>query len=259
MTVAGEGREWVLVYHARKGRGKGVAGRTGRMWYAQPDMPTFIDESGDTGHKRNSKPYFRVGAVYLPSPAATDAFRAAVRRVRVDLGVRADYEFKYARTHHHPDRRAAFFDTALAHGLRFVVCCVDKTAGPWRSAFKADFYYATTMYLAATLRPVYRQAESADGRRLTEPVLVDDCEDPKYLEAVQYAFRGLPSGIEPGVSIVGRPRYGDSAGDEVLQLADMVCGAVGDRLEENGKWYDHIRAAGLGVDCGWGLGVSVLS
>lgn len=219
-------------------------------------MPTFIDGSGDTGRKRHSAPYFRLGAVYLPSAAAANAFRAGVTQLRADLGLRAGYEFKYHRTEHHPDRRAAFFDAALAHGFRFVVCCVDKTAGPWRAATKADLLYAATMYLAATLRPVYVAAEAVTGRALREPVLADDCEDPVFLDALRHAFRGLESVAEPGVPFVLRPDFGDSANDECLQLVDMVCGAVGDHIEGRGLWYGRIRSAGLGVDCGWGSGVS---
>lgn len=219
-------------------------------------MPTFLDESGDTGRKRHSKPYFRLGAAYLPSAAAANAFRAAVKQLRADLGLRADYEFRFAKTSRYDDRVGRFFDAALGHDFRFVVCSLDKTSAAWRTASKEDMHYATAMYLATTLRPVYRQAEAASGRRLAEPVWVDDCEDGKYLEIVRHAFRGLASGLDPGTPLVGRPEFGNSSADELLQLADMVCGAVGDHLDGRSGWYNHIRPAGLGVDCGWGSGVS---
>jgi hypothetical protein len=114
-------------------------------------MPTFIDESGDTGHARDSKPYFRVAAVWVPTAEAANKFREAVRTIRTSGNLRCDYEFKYFSTHHHPERREAFFRAAIECQFRFVVACVDKTSVRWRGASKDDYFYATTMYLAVTL------------------------------------------------------------------------------------------------------------
>jgi len=154
-------------------------------------MATFIDESGGVGLvSHGGWPYFRLAAVWVPTPVAADGFRTAVKTIRETQTLGLGYEFKYSETHSVPQRRAAFYAAALAHQFRFVVCCVDKI-GQWRSASNADLYDATTMYLATTLRPVYRQAEAAAGRRVPEPVVVDDNTDPKFLAAVDYAFRGL--------------------------------------------------------------------
>jgi hypothetical protein len=65
-------------------------------------MPTFIDESGDTGHSPTSLPYFRLAAVWIPSLAEANAFREAVRQLRQnrpDLHLEEDFEFKFAKTH----------------------------------------------------------------------------------------------------------------------------------------------------------------
>ena len=45
-------------------------------------MPTLIDESGDTGHSRDSLPYFRLATVWMPDLDAATAFREAIRAPR---------------------------------------------------------------------------------------------------------------------------------------------------------------------------------
>lgn len=217
-------------------------------------MPTFIDESGDTGLGRDSLAYFRLAAVWVPA-SEVGPLRQDIRSLRKELGVADGFEFKYFRSARHPERRARFLAAAAVRGFRFAVCSVDKTSGRWRAATKSDIHYATAAYLAGTMRPLYRLAELAAGRRLGEPVTVDNNADEGFLDIVSAAFRGLESGMATGVPIVGRPRFGDSARDELLQLADMTCGAVGDHLDGRSDWYDIIRNAGLGINCGRGLGV----
>jgi hypothetical protein len=155
-------------------------------------MPTFIDESGDTGTVvSGGKPYFRLAAVWVPTLDDAEAIREAVRKLRQELGLRADFEFKFFHTYHHPDRRHAFFQTALDHDFRFVVCSIDKTAVYWRSAPGPEQHWACATTLAAYLRDTYYEAERKLGPPLREPVVVDLNSDKDYLNAVKRAFHGL--------------------------------------------------------------------
>jgi Protein of unknown function (DUF3800) len=91
-------------------------------------MPTFIDESGDTGSTRNGgKPYFRLAAVWVPTHGTAEVFRRKIRELRRTLGLRQDYEFKFAKTHYHPEQRKAFLEVALSDEFRFAVSLIDKT------------------------------------------------------------------------------------------------------------------------------------
>lgn len=216
--------------------------------YGRGAMPTFIDESGGTGHI-DQKPYFRLAAVYVPTAAAVAGFQSDAARIRADHNLGAGYEFKFANTPKLPAVRRAFFAAARRVGFRFVVCCIDKNAPRWRTAPKTDFHYLTATYSAATLRPVYQAAEQAVGRRVAEPVVVDDNGDGKYLAAVRAAFRGMRSAFQ-GVPLTGPPKFGNSATDDLLQLADMTCGAVGARIDGDNEWYDLISGAGLGWEGG---------
>lgn len=53
-------------------------------------MPTYIDESGDTGRVANgSSPYFAIAAVWMPDEGEADRFRAEVRALRTKLGLKS--------------------------------------------------------------------------------------------------------------------------------------------------------------------------
>jgi hypothetical protein len=110
-------------------------------------MPTFIDESGDTGpFSEGGKPYFRLAAVWVPTLDHAESFREAVRQLRRDLGLRADYEFKFYKTHTRPEQRQAFLTAALAQPFRFTVCSIDKTADYWNSAGGPEQHWACATY-----------------------------------------------------------------------------------------------------------------
>ena len=206
-------------------------------------MPTFIDESGDTGRVAGaSSDCFRLAAVWVPSHDIADAMREGVARLRSDLGIRTDYEFKYSKTHAHPERRTNFFRTALRFEFRFAVVSIDKLRDLSARDSSSFIHWATATHLAATLRPVYVGCESP---RLNERVIVDDNRDGRFLSAVETAFRGLGAACVPKRKLVKDAKFGDSKKDSLLQLADMVCGAAGSYFDGDREWYDLIAERDL--------------
>jgi hypothetical protein len=215
-------------------------------------MPTFIDESGDTGHHADSASYFRLAAVWLPTQDAAEALRAAIQQLRRDLGLPPEYEFKFARSGTHPERRRGFFNVVLAHEFRFAVAAVNKVEGDWRAAGHRQIHWACAVSLAATLRGVYHaeeEARAAAGRNrpLGELVVVDDNQDREFLAVIREKFGELTSARHPRVPLVGKVKFRGSRPDELLQLADMVCGAVGTYLDGDETWYRLIASRDLGI------------
>ncbi len=216
-------------------------------------MPTFIDESGDTGHEPGSASHFRLAAVWVPTQDAAEAFRAAIQQLRRDLGLAAGYEFKFAKTGSHPERRRAFFRAAMCHPFRFAAASLDKREGDWRTADRRAIHWACAVSLAVTLRPTYRAEEEARAlaaghdRPLGELVVVDDNQDQEFLAVIKREFREMASGCRPGAPLVGKVKFRGSGPDELLQLADMVCGAVGAHLDGESTWYRLIVSRDLGI------------
>lgn len=211
-------------------------------------MPTFIDESGDTGHSQNSKPFFRLAALWMPTADEAEKLRKSIRLLRQAIGVSKDFEFKFSRTHNHPERRRAFFKVALTHQFRYCVCSIDKKKGSWQKASKKDQHWATATSVSVDMRSVYHKAEQeCRPKPLRDKIIVDDNGDKDFLESIRVAFHGLRSKLHPAIPMVGDPHFRDSRLDEVLQLADMVCGATGAFVEGDGTWYRIIQKCCLGI------------
>jgi len=216
-------------------------------------MATFIDEQGGIGWKPGSHRHFRLTAVWLPTPRV-EAFAESIRELRRQLHLKTDFEFKFAETHDRPEWRIPFYQTAINCGFFFTTCSYDKTRIiPAGSIEKDEFFWGCATTLAAYLRQVYLRAEmekcDKEGKPvpLREQVMVDDNEDPKFLKAIKTAFRGLKSGSCPKTNLIGQVRFRDSESNDMLQLADMVMGAVGAYLDGANHWYNHISARDLGV------------
>jgi hypothetical protein len=210
-------------------------------------MPTFIDESGETGAV---SPYFRLAAVWLPTQKAAENFRAGIQAFQQQEGL-TGYEYKFSKTTQ-PDRRTAYFREVTKHPFRFHVACVDKKHPQWRAAGGSVIHWACAVSLAGSLRSVYLQeelrqaAEGGTNRPLAELVIVDDNQDGDYLNIIKQKFRELDSGVRPGGALVGKVKFRGSGPDELLQLADMVCGAVGTYIDGDPQWYNMISAHALG-------------
>jgi hypothetical protein len=216
-------------------------------------MPTFIDESGDTGPNPDPRSnHFRLAAVWVPSHEIAETFRESVRQVRRDLHLRANYEFKFSQTSHYPERRRAFYQAAMRHPFQFAVSSIDKRVGNWRAAGTPAFHWASAVALAATLRPTclaaYRaRVEAGYSGPLNELVVVDDNGDKRFLARIRETFRGLGRTCLPPVYLIGKVRFRGSAPDELIQLVDMVCGAAGAHLDGDSTWYNLIASRDLGI------------
>ncbi len=211
-------------------------------------MPTFIDESGETGQV---SPYFRLAAVWLPTQAAVEAYRAGTRQFQQDAGLE-DYEYKWSKSLS-LERRIAYFQAAMGHPFYFAVASVDKQHPEWRAAGRSVLHWACAVSLAASLRGVYldeeaRRAAAAGGDHpLNELVVVDDNQDRRFLAVIKRKFRQLRSGVRVESPLVGKVKFRGSGPEELIQLADMVCGAVGDYLEGDGTCYNIILTRDLGI------------
>ncbi len=102
--------------------------------------------------------------------------------------------------------------------------------------------------MAASLRPVYFHAKLARHTTEKEKVIVDDNQDRSFLGAIKQQFRALKSDDGDPVAMVGKVMFGNSKSHDALQLADMICGAVGRMNDGKGnEWYQLICDRDLGV------------
>jgi hypothetical protein len=167
-------------------------------------VPTFIDESGETGQV---SPYFRLAAVWLPTQATVEAYRAGIRQFQQKAGL-AGYEYKSSRSLSQ-ERRIAYFQAAMGYPFRFAVASVDKQDPEWRAAGGSVMHWACAVSLAVSLRTVYLEEEArraATGGRhhpLNELVVLDNNQDGKFLAVIKQKFRELRSGVRAGSPLGG--------------------------------------------------------
>ena len=124
----------------------------------------------------------------------------------------------------------------MKHEFRFVVSSIDKRHEEWKSANRAAIHWASAISLAVWLRDVYREEKAAK-----ELVIVDDNGDKQFLDTIKRKFRELGEGL------VGKVKFRGSGPDELMQLADMVCGAVGAHLDGDSTFYEMIASRDRGT------------
>jgi hypothetical protein len=180
-----------------------------------------------------------------------DSFRQDVQRLRRELGLRTDYEFKYRTTGGYLHRRRAFLRVAFRHPFRFAVSVVDKGI-EGREGNAGVIHWAAAVDLAASLRQTLvantPEPGAARWRPPREGVWVDDNEDATFLTVVKQKFRELGRLCQPPRQLVGPVRFAGSGPDEMIQLADVVCGAFRAMFEEGEReWYTLIRDRDLNL------------
>lgn len=209
-------------------------------------MPTYIDESGDTGNHPSSAPYFRLAAVWVATLEEERDFEDKVALLREQLGLADTYEFNHSRTHSLPHQRRAFLREALKIQFRFIVSNIDKRETYWGRTNSAERLRACGTDLAANLRQAYHEAEELRREPLRELVVVDDNQDRTFLRIVKAQFRSLRSRTFPDQSMTDKINFRKSSPLAMLQLADMVCGVTGDLLDgKDPSFYEMIRGRDL--------------
>lgn len=222
-------------------------------------MPTFVDESGGTGPVLTpSDRFFHLAAVWVPTLDDAARFSQECASVRSQLGVGPGHEFKFSKTHRLPEHRRSFYRAALSIPFRFAVASVDKRASDWRERgdlkrppTAEEIHLVALVELAAHLRPLYLARHVGPSalpkRPPPDPIRVDRNDDKKFLSRVTGVFRPLGSACDPHRKLIDGARFGDSDKDDMLQLADMVCGATAAaRVEGDGRWWEMIRERDVG-------------
>ncbi|MBI3329657.1 MAG: DUF3800 domain-containing protein [Nitrospinae bacterium] len=175
-------------------------------------MHLFLDESGDTGFKfrQGSTPVFVIALVVVNDPAPLDH---AVERIRHQYRLAPSYEFKFSKT---ADRLKERFFRGIQDHLFYVrAIVIDKTMiYSDRLREKHWFYNYVTKLVLKHDDGLIHEATLVVDKRL--PGIVNRRPFDTYLR------RELNSGRRRLKAI----KHADSARENLLQVADMVAGAI---------------------------------
>jgi len=176
-----------------------------------------VDEAGDTGLKleKGSSRYFIVALVIFGEHEEAEAADSRINLLRRELGLPVDYEFHFNET---PERtKAAFFDAIVRYSFFYFAIVINKAKlyGPGFKV-KGSFYkYASSL--------VFQNAQP----HLTEATVVFDGSGTREFkrQLKTYLSRKInePGAVPPKIR---RVKLQESGRNNLIQLADMVCGAV---------------------------------
>lgn len=190
-------------------------------------MYIYIDESGDTGFKfkAGSSRYFVVALLLVDDPIP---LHQAVHDFRLDQGKPEAYEFKFMRTSH--ELRLAFFRAIRPCRYHVRALVVDKHRLTMPNLRSKDRFYDYVVRL-----PFESDIPSIEGAHL----VIDESFRGKSRQAdlTTYLRRELNAGA---VRKIAGVTYHESGRDNLLQVVDMLAGAIARTYEKGDKQYQRL-------------------
>lgn len=181
-------------------------------------MLIFVDESGDSGYKfdKSSSPLFVVTAIVFLEPADAQACAAAITGLKTQLRFKPSAEFKFNKAGYR--HRMDFFKTIAPHTFRYYSFALDKV-----KISGSDYRHPDTAYkipLRRLLETIRRDHSITDAT-----IWIDKCGDRKFTQGIRsYLVKRLAYGNSPIPFRELKPVKSHS--NVLIQMADMVCGAV---------------------------------
>jgi hypothetical protein len=190
-----------------------------------------MDESGDTGLKlgKGSSDLFTIAMVLFAEEAQAAACRTRIQALRPELGMKLSgkaAEFHLGKMGE--EYRTAFLNAVAPFSFRFFSCTIDKARLSGKAWQKKDYMYerAGIMTLDMAL---------AD---MLEAKLVFDATSSRRFD---WEFRRAlkkHAGYCENLPVIKETQRLDSYKDDLVQLIDMVCGAV---MAEDRQYHRLIR------------------
>lgn len=182
-------------------------------------MIIAIDDSGGPGLKpgRGVSSYFSIAAVYFKNDEDADKTKAKIDLLKKRLGWKQKREFKFRKTNR--EFKTLFFNAIKHQNFEISVVLLEKD-----KMNRKDYYKnPSKLYNAAILRAIQGLGiELADSH-----IYIDGEAGNDYRKKAKTFFRqNLPKGAIKELS------YIDSVDNSLIQLADMVVGAVRYTLED---------------------------
>ena len=194
-------------------------------------MLVFIDDSGDTGLKleEGSTQYFGIFMVVFEEHEEAAACDQRITLLRHELGLTLNYEFHF---HRNSNRvREAFFKAVLPYQFFYYGIIINKL-----KLFGEGFKNKESFYKYSSSLLFENAKEKLDNAI----VVIDESGRNLFkYQLAKYLKRKL--NVSNGLTYIKRVKMQDSKGNNLLQLADMVAGAVTRSLGGGRDDKDYFR------------------
>jgi len=177
-------------------------------------MLVFIDESGDTGLKikQGSSRYFVITLVSFEENEEAIACDQRIKLLRRELKLPENFEFKFSKLR--KDQRIKFFEAVLPYTFFYYGIVINKDLDKlYGDGFriKESFYKYTCSFVFENAKPYLRDAV----------VIIDGSGSREFKRQFNTYLRKKIGG-----NIIKKVKIQKSHTNNLLQLADMIAGAV---------------------------------
>lgn len=192
-------------------------------------MLVFVDESGDSGIKKKagSSSLFVMAAVTFSDHDEATRCDQRIGDLRNECFGKKKLEFKFSKCC--DDYREKFFSTVSGYDFFYLAFVLNKAKlyGPGFS-YKSPFYKYTASLLFENARPYLRDAS----------VVIDRSGEREFRKQLE---KYLKNKVNAEKEIIRKVKTECSHSNNLLQLADMVCGAVARFHREDKSEADRLR------------------
>ena len=196
-------------------------------------MLVLIDESGDPGFKmaRGSSPYFVVAMVIFDDLGEAELTGKAIAVLRNKLRLKT--EFKFFKSH--DDVKDAFFECVCARRFSVRAIVVDKSA-----IYSENLRDRKDLFYNYFVKMLLRHDRGALQKAR---IKIDGSGDRSFRNELNTYLRR-----ECDTSQITGIRFANSCNDTLIQLADMVAGAIlrscRDDRKDSRRWRKMLERAG---------------
>ena len=175
-------------------------------------MLVFIDESGDTGLKieRGSSKYFVISLVLFEDNEEAVSCDQRIQLLKRELRLSEKFEFKFRRLR--KDQRIKFFEAVLPYSFFYFGIVINKEK-LYGEGFKVkeSFYKYTCSLVFANAKPHLKDAI----------IIIDGTGSREFKRQLKTYLRK-----KIGMSIIKKVKLQSSEKNNLIQLADMIAGAI---------------------------------
>ena len=181
-------------------------------------MLIFMDESGDTGFKfsKNSSKYFVLTVIIFDNLESAEKANDTIKELRKELKLPENFEFKFS-TNTSDLIKTKFLQKLSHHDFIYRSIVIDKTVLVKHESGNPE----NNLYRLVTDELFLR----AENRVKNAAVFIDRTAKSQTFvrDFNTYLRKMLNTNLQ---KLIGQIRHKDSKGNNLLQLADMVCGSI---------------------------------